>query len=76
MPHYSFFYLDPEATPQPFIDLWFPSDQAARQEAILTARDVDDDSQGFVPTKTWWHGAIVVKEGDREIVRIPVKHER
>jgi hypothetical protein len=71
MPLYSFSFIDGELTRDPFIELRFPDDEAATAEALLTASDLDQRYRLGDP-KEWLRGEIVVRQGDREVVRVPV----
>jgi hypothetical protein len=71
MPVYSFWYMNRSA-PEPFTELEFPNDAAAKQEAVLTAGDFDWRHR-CGPVKHWRSGAILVKQGDREVVRVPLQ---
>jgi hypothetical protein len=71
MPLYSFSFIDGELSREPFIELRFPNDEAAKLEARLTAGDLDRRWR-LGDSKNWLRGEIVVREGDREVVRVPV----
>lgn len=71
---YSFLFIGGGLTRDPFIELRFPNDEAATIEARLTAGDLDQRHR-LGATTTWLRGEIVVREGDREIVRVPVNRE-
>jgi hypothetical protein len=71
MPLYSFSFIDSELTRDPFIELRFPDDEAATREAHLTAGDLDQRYR-IGDRKDWLRGEIVVRQGDREVVRVPI----
>ena len=71
---YAFSFVDGCLTRDPFVYLKFPSDAAAKQEALLTATDLDHRYR-LAPVKDWLCGDIVVRDGDREVVRVPVNYE-
>ena len=71
MPLYSFSFIDGALTRDPFIVLRFADDEAATLEARLTAGDLDQRWRLGEP-RDWLRGEIVVREGDREVVRVPV----
>jgi hypothetical protein len=74
IPLYSFSFIDGEFTRDPFIELRFPNDEAAKLEARLTAGDLDQRYR-LGETKRWLRGEIVVHEGDREVLRVPVNRD-
>jgi hypothetical protein len=73
MPIYSFSYMN-GSIPEPFTELEFPNDETARQEAMLTASDFDRRHR-CGPVKAWLNGAVIVKQGEREIVRVAIKNQ-
>ena len=72
MPVYSFIYMDTKLTAEPFREVRFRNDEAAKQEAILTAADFDRQYR-VGPVKKWANGTIIVMEGDREVVRVSLR---
>ena len=74
MPLYSFSFIDGAFTRRPFIELRFPNDEAAAMEARLTAGDLDQRYR-VGETNNWLRGEIVVYQGDREVVRVPVNRD-
>ena len=56
---------------EPFIEFPFLDDEAAKQEAFLTAGDLDHRPRPG-RRKEWLRGELVVREGDREVIRVPV----
>ena len=70
---YAFSFVDGSLSRYPFAYLRFPSDAAAKQEALLTATDLDHHYR-LAPVRDWLCGTIVVRDGDREVVRVPINH--
>jgi hypothetical protein len=70
---YAFSFVDGSLSRDPVVYLKFASDAAAKQEALLTATDLDHRYR-LSPVKDWLRGDIVVRDGDREVVRVPVNH--
>jgi hypothetical protein len=74
MPLYSFSFIDGALNREPFVELRFPDDWSAILEARLTAGDLDQRYR-LGKSKNWIRGEIVVREGDREVARVPVNRQ-